>query len=68
MKESLGLELYSELKQAFSDILPVVFWVMAIVSLILAILGLLKCYDTLRSTAIICVYFCICCNWDDFMV
>ena len=51
MKKTLGLELYSELKQAFGDIYCRVLWAMALTSFALAIFGLFKSYDVLCSTA-----------------
>ena len=52
MKESLGLELYSELKRAFGDILPKVLWAMVAVSLaFVAYVFYFKCY-ALCSTAV----------------
>lgn len=51
MKKTLGLELYSELKQAFGDIYCRVLWAMALTSFALALLGLFKSYDVLCSTA-----------------
>lgn len=53
MKKTLGLELFSEIKETFGDIYCMALWIIAITSFILATLGLfLKCYDaSLCSTA-----------------